>query len=177
MGSPKYKASGGFRYVLRIPQPSGNSIINSFRYVGVTPVNMAAEDSAGIQEFPQASFAVPSRADIEESVALAFNVKDGQQSSGQSSEDPYTRAVKYVEKHHIVEVFQVTMGTVLTSSTSGLRASTLSPKPSQPGNSKTSVYMQINNYLLIPGCVPPNLVLWSVLFLTIMLATLYLCRI
>lgn len=71
-----------------------------------------AEDNGGFQDFPQASFAIPSKKELEEHVALAFNVKDGQQSSGQSDEDPYSRAVKYVEKHHIVDVFQVTMETL-----------------------------------------------------------------
>lgn len=70
-----------------------------------------AEDNGGFQDFPQASFAIPSKKELEERVALAFNVKDGQQSSGQSDEDPYSRAVKYVEKHRIVDVFQVTMET------------------------------------------------------------------
>lgn len=70
-----------------------------------------AEDNGGYQDFPQASFAIPSKEEIEERVALAFNVKDGQQSSGQNDEDPYSRAVKYIEKHRIVEVFQVTMET------------------------------------------------------------------
>ena len=70
-----------------------------------------AEDNGGYHDFPQASFAIPSKEEIEERVALAFNVKDGQQSSGQNDEDPYSRAVKYIEKHRIVEVFQVTMET------------------------------------------------------------------
>ena len=73
---------------------------------------MAAKDNAGFQEFPQASFAIPSEADAEERVVLALNVKDGHQSPAQSVEDPYTRAVKYVEKHRIVEVFQVTIETI-----------------------------------------------------------------
>ncbi len=73
---------------------------------------MAAKDSAGVQEFPQAVFSVPFRADAEERVALAFNVKDGQQSVGQGVEDPYTKAVKYMEKHQIAEVLQVTIETV-----------------------------------------------------------------
>ncbi len=72
---------------------------------------MAAKDSAGVQEFPRAVFSVPSRAGAEEHTALAFNVKDGQQSVGQGVEDPYTKAVKYLERHQIAEVFQVAMET------------------------------------------------------------------
>lgn len=82
-----------------------------FRCVGVG--NMAAKDSAGFQEFPRATFAVPPKAEMEERSALAFNLRDGQQSMGQSTEDPYTRAVKYLEKHRIVEVFQVTIVTLM----------------------------------------------------------------
>ena len=68
---------------------------------------MAAKDCAGVQEFPQATFAVPSKQELEELSALCSNVAEGQQSAGQSTEDPYTRAVRYIEKHRIVEVFQV----------------------------------------------------------------------
>lgn len=75
---------------------------------------MAAKDSAGFQEFPLASFAVPSVEQMEERVALVVNSQDGLQSLGQSVEDPYPRAVKYIERHRIVEVFQVTMETVHT---------------------------------------------------------------
>lgn len=67
---------------------------------------MAAKDSAGFQEFPLASFAVPSVEQMEERVALVVNSQDGLQSLGQSVEDPYPRAVKYIERHRIVEVFQ-----------------------------------------------------------------------
>ena len=73
---------------------------------------MAAKESAGFQEFPQASFAVPSVEQMEERVALVVNSQDGLQSLGQSAEDPYPRAVKYIERHRIVEVFQVTMETL-----------------------------------------------------------------
>lgn len=76
---------------------------------------MAAKESAGVQAFPEAVFSVPSRPEAEERSALAFNVKDGQQSVGQSVEDPYTKAVKYIEKHRIAEVFQVTMETLKPS--------------------------------------------------------------
>ena len=72
---------------------------------------MAAGKSEGHQEFPKASFALPSKETVEEAVALAANLQDGQQAPGQSSADPYTRAVAYVEKHHLVEVFQVSMET------------------------------------------------------------------
>ena len=68
---------------------------------------MAAKDCAAVQEFPRASFPVPSQKVLEELSALNSNVSGGQQSAGQSADDPYTRAVKYVERHRIVEVFQV----------------------------------------------------------------------
>ena len=74
----------------------------------------AQDDNESHQEFPAASFAVPSRAGLEERVVLALNAKDGQQSCVQDGADPYTKAVNYVEKHRIVEIFQVAMETTLT---------------------------------------------------------------
>lgn len=68
---------------------------------------MAAEDNESVQTFPPAAFDIPPKQHIEEAVVLALNVQDGQQSLGQSVKDPYTRAVRYLEKHHIVEIFQV----------------------------------------------------------------------
>lgn len=68
---------------------------------------MAAKDCAGFQEFPQAQFTTPSQKELEEQLCIALNLKDGQQSAGQSSEDPYTRAVRYINEHGIVEVLQV----------------------------------------------------------------------
>ena len=67
----------------------------------------AQEDNDSHQEFPVASFAVPSRAELEERVVLALNARDGQQACAQDAADPYTRAVRYVEHHRIVEIFQV----------------------------------------------------------------------
>ena len=67
----------------------------------------AQEDSESHREFPVASFSVPSRSEQEERVVLALNAKDGQQSCTQDAQDPYTRALEYVEKHRIVEIFQV----------------------------------------------------------------------
>ena len=64
-------------------------------------------DNESHQEFSVASFAVPSRAELEERLVLALNTKDGQQSCAQDGADPYTKAVQYVEKHRIVEIFQV----------------------------------------------------------------------
>lgn len=75
------------------------------------------EDCESHQEFSVASFAVPSRAELEERVVLAMNLKDGQQSCTQDSADPYTKAVHYVEKHRIVEIFQVSMETTHTHTT------------------------------------------------------------
>lgn len=68
---------------------------------------MAAKDNESVQTFPPAGFDIPPKEHIEEAVVLALNVQDGQQSLGQSVGDPYTRAVHYLEKHHIVEIFQV----------------------------------------------------------------------
>ena len=70
-------------------------------------MKMAARDHAGVQEFPQAKFIVPSQQELEEQVCMALNLKDGQQSAGQSVDDPYTRAVRYLNEHGIVEVLQV----------------------------------------------------------------------
>lgn len=67
----------------------------------------AQEDNESHQEFPVASFPVTSRAELEERVVLALNSKDGQQSCVQDGNDPYTKAVQYVEKHRIIEIFQV----------------------------------------------------------------------
>lgn len=71
----------------------------------------AQEDNESHQEFSVASFAVPSRAELEERLVLALNTKDGQQAPVQNAVDPYTKAVQYVERHRIVEIFQVTMET------------------------------------------------------------------
>lgn len=67
---------------------------------------MAAEDKVGFQQFPRATFTIPSKQEMKEQIYLALNLKDGQKSVGQSPEDPYTKAVKYIEEHQIVEVFQ-----------------------------------------------------------------------
>ena len=77
---------------------------------------MAAEDKAGLQQFPQAGFVIPPKEQIEEASAIAQNLLEGQQCAGQGLEDPYTRAVHYLEKHHIVEILQVTMVTAGSSS-------------------------------------------------------------
>lgn len=68
---------------------------------------MAAKDHESVQAFPVAGFEIPPKEHIEEAVVLALNVQDGQQSLGQSVADPYTRAVRYLEKHRVVEIFQV----------------------------------------------------------------------
>lgn len=72
---------------------------------------MAAEDKVGFQEFHQATYDVPPRAQIEEASAIAQNLLEGHQAVGQGLGDPYTRAVHYLEKHKIVEILQVTMET------------------------------------------------------------------
>ena len=69
--------------------------------------NMAAKDSAWEQQFDRGPVLAPSKQNTEESVVLSLNRHDGLQSSGQSTQDPYTRAIKYLEEHRIVEVFQV----------------------------------------------------------------------
>lgn len=74
-----------------------------------------SEGGSGFQQFPLVPSSVPYDQEMKERIALALNLKDGQQSLGQSVEDPYTRAVKYIEKHRIVEVLQVTMATLYTS--------------------------------------------------------------
>ena len=66
---------------------------------------------AGFQQFPETEFSIPNKKEMEERIYLALNVKDGQKSVGQSLQDPYTQALKYIEEHRIVEVFQVTMTT------------------------------------------------------------------
>lgn len=71
-----------------------------------TRIKMAAEDSAREQHFDRTSFPAASRKNAEENVVLSSNCRDGLQSCGQSIQDPYTRAVKYLEEHRIVEVFQ-----------------------------------------------------------------------
>lgn len=72
---------------------------------------MAAADKAGFQEFSQTVHEVPSREQIEEASAIAQNLLEGQQAAGQGLSDPYTHAVHYLEKHRIVKIMQVTMGT------------------------------------------------------------------
>lgn len=75
---------------------------------------MSAKDSKGFQQFTPADHSVYSREQSEQAAAIAANLIDGQSSLGQSMQDPYTASVNYLEKHRIVEVFQVTMETLLT---------------------------------------------------------------
>ena len=72
---------------------------------------MAARDNEGFQQFSKAVYPVPTREQVEEAAAIAANLIDGQKSLGQSMQDPYTASVNYLEKHRIVEIFQVTMET------------------------------------------------------------------
>lgn len=74
---------------------------------------MAAKDKEGFQEFPYAAYEVPPRDQMEEVSTITQNLLEGQQAIGQGLDDPYTRAVNYLEKHRIVEIFQVTMETQL----------------------------------------------------------------
>ena len=71
----------------------------------------AQEDRESHQAFSAVMYATPTASNMEERLILALNAKDGQQSCSQDETNPYTRAVKYVEKHCIVEIFQVTMET------------------------------------------------------------------
>ena len=68
---------------------------------------MAAKDKESMQQFPLVKNALLNDRELHEHLKLMENVKDGQQSVGQSEQDPYTRAVKYLEHHRILEVFQV----------------------------------------------------------------------
>jgi hypothetical protein len=64
-------------------------------------------DNVGFQQFPLISpSSIPSEEEFKEELYMRLNLKDGQQSATQSMEDPYTQAVKYIERHKIVEVFQ-----------------------------------------------------------------------
>ena len=67
---------------------------------------MAAKDE-GLQQFPLAKSTLLSEQELQEHLKIAANVKDGQKSACQSEQDPYTQAVKYLEQHRILEVFQV----------------------------------------------------------------------
>lgn len=67
---------------------------------------MAAKKSPGYQQFPLVPTTMLSEEETREQIYMALNLKDGQKSATQSLEDPYTRAVNYIEKHKIVEVFQ-----------------------------------------------------------------------
>ncbi len=69
---------------------------------------MSAKNNEGFQAFSQTNNAVLSREQAEEAASIAANVVDGQKSLGQSMQDPYTASVHYLEKHRIVEIFQVT---------------------------------------------------------------------
>lgn len=73
---------------------------------------MAAKDNTWEQHFDRTTSPAPSKPNAEESVVLSLKRQDGLQSSGQSTQDPYTRAIKYLEEHRIVEVFQVTIATL-----------------------------------------------------------------
>ena len=69
----------------------------------------------GIQQFPETVSVIPDEKEMAERVCLSLNLKDGQKSVGQSLQDPYTQALKYIEEHRIVEVFQVTIATKISS--------------------------------------------------------------
>ncbi len=69
----------------------------------------SSKKNEGFQAFSQANNAVLTREQAEEAAAIAANLMDGQKSIGQSMQDPYTASVHYLEKHRIVEIFQVTV--------------------------------------------------------------------
>lgn len=68
---------------------------------------MAARDHEGFQQFPNASDTVPNQVVLEEEIELKLSLSEGHQSIGESEEDPYNKAVRYLEEHHIIEIFQV----------------------------------------------------------------------
>ena len=68
---------------------------------------MAAKDHEGFQQFPNASDTVPNQVVLEEEIELKLSLLEGHQSTGESEEDPYNKAVRYLEEHHIIEIFQV----------------------------------------------------------------------
>ena len=72
-----------------------------------TQVLMAAKDHEGFQQFPNASDTVPNQVVLEEEIELKLSLLEGHQSTGESEEDPYNKAVRYLEEHHIIEIFQV----------------------------------------------------------------------
>lgn len=69
------------------------------------------KNSEGYQQFTEAESTIPDKRDMAERICLSLNLKDGQKSVGQSLQDPYTQALRYIEEHRIVEVFQVTIVT------------------------------------------------------------------
>ncbi len=69
----------------------------------------------GFQQFPETISVIPDEKEMAERVCLSLNSKDGQKSIGQSIQDPYTQALKYIEQHRIVEVFQVTIATYMST--------------------------------------------------------------
>lgn len=69
------------------------------------------ETKVGFQQFPETTVVIPDEKEMVERICLSLNLKDGQKSAGQSFLDPYTQAIRYIEEHRIVQVFQVTMAT------------------------------------------------------------------
>lgn len=74
---------------------------------------MAARDHEGVQQFPNAADAVPNQVILEEEIELKLSTLEGHQSIGESGEDPYNKAVRYLEEHHIIEIFQVSSMSLL----------------------------------------------------------------
>lgn len=91
----------------------GRTLING-AWCATTGLQMAEKDNVGFQEFPNAAFNIPRKELMEELSAMTQNLMEGHQGVGEEKEDdPYSKAVHYLEKHRIVEILQVTIETGL----------------------------------------------------------------
>ena len=86
---------------------------------------MSAKDKEGFQEFTREPYPVLPPELTEELSALTQNLLEGHQGVGDSPEmDPYIKAVRYLEKHGIVQLFQVTIATYVKKPLIVMRSST-----------------------------------------------------